>query len=107
VNDVAHAERKRDEDRYLSLLQSILKGGHLYYSTHYDLTHRAQKQHALREQHQDKPMWERVRPQLRDHPSGDEWAMRLTSLRYRRISASSGIGTSPRTLSPAKYDHPH
>ncbi len=54
------AERQRDEERYLALLQSILKGGHLYYSTHYDLTHRAQKQHALRDDHQDKPMWERV-----------------------------------------------
>jgi len=56
----AAAERQRDEERYLALLQSILKGGHLYYSTHYDLTHRAQKQHALRDDHQDKPMWERV-----------------------------------------------
>jgi hypothetical protein len=55
-----HTERQRDEERYLALLQSILKGGHLYYSTHYDLTHRAQKQHALRDDHQDKPMWERA-----------------------------------------------
>lgn len=54
------AERQRDEEYYLSLLQAVLKGNHFYYSTHYDLTHRAQKQHALRDQHQDMLMWERV-----------------------------------------------
>jgi hypothetical protein len=53
-----HSERQRDEDRYLALLESLLKGNHFYYSNHYDLTHRAQKQHALRDQ--DKPIWERA-----------------------------------------------
>lgn len=39
------------------MLDAILKGGHLYYSRHYDLTNRLQKQHAQ----QTQSAWERVR----------------------------------------------
>ncbi len=45
---------------YLKMLRSILKAGHFYYSSSYDLTNRIQKNRSLSNEDKSKPVWERV-----------------------------------------------